>query len=141
MIGIGAEYSTLNQDLLDVAASESLSISKVPQEYFYEAENINRSDQYAFMKAGIPSLLVMEGVHYRHTPYRAGIKRMIDWNKSVYHTPFDDLSQDINFQAAVQHTQFIYQLILHVLDNPEVPQWHEGVPFINARLQSNAEKR
>ena len=98
-IGVGTEYSTLNEDLLKICERLGLGVSKMPEDYFYEAENINRSDQYAFMKAGVPSILVVEGVNYLNTPYQEGLMRLINWNQTIYHTPFDDLNQKINYES------------------------------------------
>jgi Zn-dependent M28 family amino/carboxypeptidase len=141
IIGIGSEYSTLKNDLHRIADQLDLTISDIPSEYFYESQNINRSDQFAFMKAGIPSVLLVEGVNYKKSSYAEGIQRMIKWNQMIYHTPFDDLHQPINYLAVNQHARFIYLFIHHLANKASAPTWNKGVPFINARLQSIAEKR
>jgi hypothetical protein len=58
-----------------------------------------------------------------------------------YHTPFDDLSQYIDYVAAAQHTEILYNLILLLANSEIVPEWKSSSPFINARLRSIAEKR
>jgi hypothetical protein len=141
IISIGAEFSSLQDDVLQIADSAGLAVSSIPSEYFYEMESVNRSDQLAFMKAGIPSVLIVEGLNYRNTDYSKGIERLLKWNQNVYHTPFDDLKQNINFNATVQHTQILFNLALHLAEKEETPQWKPGSPFINARLQTIAETR
>lgn len=141
VIGIGSEYSTLEEDLIEVLDSLGLGFSKLPGEYFYESENINRSDHFAFMKAGIPSVLVTEGLHYKNTPYDQGVQRMINWNKNIYHSPFDDLNQPLNFDAVQQHAELIFEFAWFMANKTLAPEWKSGSTFINARLRTIAEKR
>jgi Zn-dependent M28 family amino/carboxypeptidase len=141
IIGIGSELSSLENDLMLIAKSSGLEVATIPKDYFYESESVTRSDQYSFMLAGIPSILLTEGLNYKNTTYERGLDRLIQWTKLVYHTPFDDLNQNINFNAARQHTQFIFDFSFQLANNDDPPQWKPGSPYINARLQSIAEKR
>ncbi|MGH7454815.1 MAG: hypothetical protein ACRENG_25895, partial [bacterium] len=92
-------------------------------------------------KAGIPALLIMEGSNYRNTPREEGLRRMIEWGRRFYHTPFDDLAQPINMEAAQQHCQILFAFCCMLANVDSAPQWKKGAPYINARLQSVAEKR
>jgi hypothetical protein len=141
VIGIGADYSSLGNELDQVLDNMGLSRSQVPREYFNELKNINRSDQFAFMKAGIPSVLITEGLNYKNIPYSEGINRMMEWNQSIYHSPFDDLNQNINFRATKQHAEVIYEFAKYLANSNDAGEWKPGSPFVNARLQSIAEKR
>lgn len=141
IIGVGAELSSLENDLMNVAQSFGLEVSSIPEDYFYESESISRSDQFSFMKAGIPSILLTEGLNYKNTTYQQGLDRLIQWTETVYHTPFDDLNQNLNFNAAQQHTRLIFKFSLLLANKTDPPQWNPGSPYINARLQSIAEKR
>lgn len=141
VVGLGSEYSELEDRLSTYLSSKSMSLSVIPNEFFTESESINRSDQFSFLKAGIPSVLITEGLNYKNTSYTAGIKRMHEWNKYIYHSPFDDLDQPLNFDAVLQHAHIILDFTCLLADHPEAPQWKPGSPFINARLQSIAEKR
>jgi hypothetical protein len=58
-----------------------------------------------------------------------------------YHSPADDLNQEIDFIAAAQHTEVLFNLILNVANSEDTPEWKSGSPFINARLRSIAEKK
>jgi hypothetical protein len=58
-----------------------------------------------------------------------------------YHTPFDDLLQDIDFVAAAQHAEVLFDLSFSLVNSDETPEWKPGSPFINARLRSIAEKK
>ena len=69
------------------------------------------------------------------------LKAFIDYIVNRYHTPSDDLSQEIDFVAAAQHTEFLFYLTNIIANSEEVPEWKSGSPFINARLRSIAEKK
>jgi hypothetical protein len=138
--GVGAELSTLGELLAQVAGELDLEVSPVPPP-FADTAPFARSDQISFAKAGIPAMLIMEGTNYRHTSREAGLQRMIAWGRRFYHTPFDDLQQPINLEAMQQHTQMLFAFCFALANSDFVPQWKPGAPYINARLQSIAEKR
>lgn len=140
VVGIGADLSTLGDVLQQVAGQVGLETSPLPPE-FLETESFNRSDQIAFAQAGIPSILILEGLDYQHTSREEGLKRMLEWNENVYHTPFDDLQQPMNFKAAEQHTRFLFAYCNALANIPTPPEWYPGVPYINIRLQTQAERR
>jgi hypothetical protein len=47
----------------------------------------------------------------------------------------------MNFHAAVQHIDIIFDLCLLLASSEEEPEWNSNSPYINARLRSIAEKR
>lgn len=141
VVGVGGNLSTLGSDLLDVSMKRGLALSEIPEQFFVESQSLSRSDQFAFARAGVPSILIVEGLNYKNTSYAQGVERMIQWNQEIYHTPFDDLSQNINMDAAVQHTDLILDYIIHLANKETDPQWNPGVPFNNARLRTIVEKR
>ena len=95
----------------------------------------------AFAKAGIPSVLVAEGTQYLNINYSDGLSILVDYFENIYHTPFDDLNQIINFDAAINHLQIIYSLTYKTANYEDDINWKSGSPFINARLRSIAEKK
>lgn len=140
IVGVGAELSTLGELLQEVAKEQQLSVSPLPAP-FAEAASFGRSDQVAFARGGIPAILIMEGTKYRNTPSNAGLQRMIDWGQRIYHTPFDDLNQPMNLQAAQQHAQILFAFCYHLANLETAPEWKKGSPYLNVRLQSLAEQR
>jgi Zn-dependent M28 family amino/carboxypeptidase len=140
IVGVGAELSTLGESLQHAAGELNLSVSPVPAP-FAEAASFGRSDQIAFARGGIPAILIMEGVKYRNTPAGEGLQRMIAWGRRIYHTPFDDLQQPMNLQAAQQHAQILFAFCHHLANLDAAPEWKKGSPYLNARLQSLAEQR
>lgn len=140
VVGVGAELSTLGELLQEVIKEERLSVSPLPAP-FAEAASFGRSDQVAFARGGIPAILIMEGTKYRNTPPSAGLQRMIEWGQRIYHTPFDDLSQPMNLQAAQQHAQILFAFCYRLANLASPPVWKKGTPYLNVRLQSLAEQR
>lgn len=140
-MGIGIEYSDIGMYLEDVLIKNSANLFTSSNYHLLESKSLNRSDQFAFAKAGIPSLLVLEGLNYKNTSWDAGIQRLLNWQDKIYHTPFDDFSQTINYDAVKQHTKILYDLIIALANDDNTPQWRKGTPFLDKRLQTIAEKR
>ncbi len=140
VIGIGAELSTLGKTLARAAGQTGLRISELPPE-FATTESFARSDQVAFAGAGIPSILVMDGIDYPGASREEGLKRLIFWNDTVYHTPFDDLRQPMNFAAAEQHARFLFEFIHTLAEDDSEPEWHPDAPYRHIRLRNRPEKQ
>lgn len=140
VVGIGAELSDLSEYLSTSASKMGISLSPFPAE-FAKAESFARSDQIAFAQAGIPSILVMPGLDLRNTERQAAIDRILNWNREIYHSPFDDLDQQMNLKAAEQHTQLLFALCYEIANSNRAPEWHPDVKYNVPRLQSQAEKR
>jgi hypothetical protein len=85
--------------------------------------------------------MIMEGLDYRNLSKNQGLNRLINWQTNIYHTPFDDLLQPMNLEASRQHVRFLFAFIWHLANTTKPPEWKPGVPYINARLQSIAEKK
>lgn len=140
VIGVGAQLSTLGETLEDVARAYGYYIEEVP-DLFIEKESFSRSDQIEFAKAGVPSILIMEGLDYVHLSQKQGLQRHLDWMRNRYHTPFDDLNQPMNMNAIQQHARFLAAYIWTLANCDTVPEWYPSTPYRNARLQTIAEKR
>jgi Zn-dependent M28 family amino/carboxypeptidase len=140
VIGIGAEYSSLKNDLNKIARERNLRIRDIPL-IFSQTDAFSQSDQISFAKAGIPSILIYEGMDYENISNDAGLEMMINYMQNIYHTPFDDLSQPINYDAVIQHVEFLLGMVLHLANNDNEPEWNNGVIFKNERLRTRAEKR
>lgn len=140
IVGLGAEYSTLEDFLIKSANKENLNVTEIPP-IFMKSESFKMSDQISFASAGIPSILVMDGIDYKNISSEEGIKLFIEFSDNVYHTPFDDLSQSINFNSVIQHTKYLFRLIYEIANSDLEPEWKSGSPFINERLRTIAEKK
>ena len=78
---------------------------------------------------------------YENISNDAGLEMLINYMQNNYHTPSDDLSQPINYDAVIQHVEFLLGMVLHLANNDNEPEWNNGVIFKNERLRTRAEKR
>lgn len=140
VIGIGAQYSSLDKFLKQTANKFNLIVQDIPDEFSVVGE-FNSSDQYAFAMAGVPSILIYEGTRNKSKSEEEVLQAFINYYLEKYHTPFDDINQSIDFDAAVRHAKIIFDFCFNLAKSIDEPQWKDGVNFINARLRSIAEKR
>jgi len=127
IVGIGSEYSTLGKILKETAKSLNLGIASVPDEFKYW-ESFHRSDQSAFAQAGIPSILIAEGLDYVNYPREEGIKKYIEY-MNYYHTPFDDANLIINYSAVHQYVMVLLNYIINVANSKNRPDWYPKAEF------------
>lgn len=140
LVGIGAELSTMDKWLNSTVETYNLSLQNIPAQ-FKSFEAFNKSDQLAFALAGIPSILVLEGTKNKSKSEERVIEAFVTYYLNYYHTPFDDLTREIDYEAAAKHTKILFDLCYNLANSADAPEWREGVQFIHARLRSIAEKK
>jgi len=84
-----------------------------------------RSDQYNFIRQGVPSLAFKVG-YRKGTPEEATAKQ---WLKERYHAPSDDIYQPVDFQAAVDFDKVIKTLAEAVANADSRPHWNNDSFF------------
>jgi len=84
-----------------------------------------RSDQYPFVKVGIPAVYV--GAGYRPVEKDRNIlEDTMQWIKNIYHTPKDDMSQPIDWSVGAQVANFDFGIGLEVANADARPTWKKG---------------
>ena len=78
-----------------------------------------RSDQYSFIKKGVPSLAFKFG----WLPGTPEEKLFNDWYKERYHGVKDDLTQPVDAAAAAQFNAILEKLALRVANTDSRPTW------------------
>jgi len=111
--------TTLGDDSRAIANSLGITVQKDPEP---ERNLLQRSDQWNFMKAGIPATAFVFG--YRPGSRSEQIYRQ--WYRTGYHKPQDDLTQPMDWKAAADFNRFFYKLVERVADQPQAPQWMPG---------------
>jgi hypothetical protein len=119
---IGAEHSTLEAVVQKVARQQGVEISPDP---YPEEVVFVRSDQYPFVKAGIPAVYVGAGYHAVDPAYNI-LDDTMKWIKTIYHTPKDEMSQPIEYAVAVQVANFDFGVGLEVANADARPAWKKG---------------
>jgi len=125
IVALGAEHSTLDRQIRDVAQHMGLEVSPdpMPEQVFFI-----RSDQYSFVKRGVPAVMIGEGFK-TVDPTLDGKKIFLDWMSTHYHTPQDDMTQPLNFDAARKCTQINLAVGYEVAEAADRPHWNSGDTF------------
>ena len=118
----GLTESTLGEQVR-VAAKE-LGV-EVQSDREPEQNRFIRSDQYSFIRNGIPSLAFKFGYEFGSPEEK--IRR--DWVRDRYHKPSDDLTQPVDLEAAAKFNRVILGLLLRVANDPARPKWNEDSFF------------
>jgi Zn-dependent M28 family amino/carboxypeptidase len=79
-----------------------------------------RSDQYSFIKQGVPALAFKFG-WVRGSPEETTFR---DWIRVRYHAPSDDLSQPVDTTAAAQFNRILLDLGEREANAAERPRWN-----------------
>jgi len=118
----GLDESSLGDDIRAVAQAAGVKVQadKEPQRNLFV-----RSDQYSFIRQGVPSLAFKFG----YVPGSAEEKLHKDWLKNRYHAPSDDLQQPVDKAAAARFNEIILKLAGRIADAPERPHWKSSSFF------------
>jgi hypothetical protein len=119
---LGAEHSSLGAVVERAAKKVGVTVSDDP--YPEEADFV-RSDQYPFVKKGVPSVYIGNGYHSAD-PKQDATAAQMQWVKTIYHTPKDDMSQTFVYPEAVKVGQVGYEVGREVANATARPTWNEG---------------
>ncbi len=122
VIAFGSEHSSLEAVIADVVVHEDfvLAPDPVPEEVLFI-----RSDQYSFVKQGIPSVFLVPGFTSTD-PEIDGGARFSEHLRTHYHQPSDDLSRPIDWPSAVRFARANVRIGHAVAERSERPSWNEG---------------
>lgn len=115
---IGADESSIGADAAAVAQAIGLPLQPDP---FPNRNSFTRSDQYAFIEQGIPSVAFKFGFA-AGTP-EAETERL--WRATHYHSPTDDGTQPVFREDEVRLHDFIAALALRIANADARPRWNE----------------
>ena len=110
----GIDESTLGDDVTAVAGSRwGVKIQPDPEP---QRNAFIRSDQYSFIRRGIPALALKVG----YAPGSPEEKIVKAWLTERYHAPSDDLNQPVDKEAAGKFDRLVAALLLRVADESSV---------------------
>jgi Zn-dependent M28 family amino/carboxypeptidase len=118
----GLMESTLGDAVKAAAEADGVAV-QIDQEP--EQNRFTRSDQYSFIRRGIPALAFKFG-YEKGSPDETTRK---NWVRDRYHKPSDDLSQPVDTEAAARFNRIMLRLIERVADDPARPAWREDSFF------------
>jgi Zn-dependent M28 family amino/carboxypeptidase len=104
----GLGESTLGETIRAAAAEAGVGVQADKEP---EQNRFIRSDQYSFIRNGVPALAFKFGYEFG-TPEEKIHK---DWLRDRYHKPSDDLNQPVDKEAAAQFDRIIVSLLTRVV--------------------------
>ena len=113
----GLEESDLAEDLKRVARPMGIEVLSDPEP---ERNAFTRSDQYSFIKTGVPALSLKVGF-VKNSPEHDIVRK---WRTARYHAPSDDLQQPIDRQAAEDFGKVYVRVVEAVANRATRPQWN-----------------
>jgi Zn-dependent M28 family amino/carboxypeptidase len=130
-VAFGAEHSTLGPVAARAAKAEGYELSPdpMPEEIIFV-----RSDQYMFVRQGVPSIYLSTGT--RSGDPAIDLKaRDEDFLRNHYHLPSDDVSQPIHYPSLAGLARVNARILREVADAPQRPAWNPG-DFFGSRFAS-----
>jgi len=112
----GLAESNLGDTVQQVAQSDGVEVQPDPE----PLRNIFiRSDQYSFIRQGIPSIAMKVGF----TSGSPDAEMAKKWLTERYHAPSDDLDQPVDLIAAGTFEDIVQGLTVRVASDPHRPEW------------------
>jgi Zn-dependent M28 family amino/carboxypeptidase len=113
-------YGLAESDLGDMAreTAESMGI-QVQADPEPQRNAFVRSDQYNFIRHGVPALAMGVGFE-KGSPQQEIFK---NWRTQRYHAPSDDLDQPVDLAAAGKYEEIVRALMVRAANDPGRPQW------------------
>jgi Zn-dependent M28 family amino/carboxypeptidase len=113
---IGLNESTLGEKIKEVAPAEGVEVQDDPMP---ERNIFIRSDQYSFVKRGVPALMCGFG----SAPGSPEQKTQMEWIHTRYHAPSDDVNQPVDLAAAAKFNDVILHMLIGVANDYTRPEW------------------
>lgn len=120
VIAFGADHSTLGSVVAEAGRSMGVAVSPDPMP---EEAIFTRSDHYMFVRKGVPAVLLMTG----HA--NGGKAHWENYLGKIYHTPRDDLTLAIDWNAGARYAMLNYRIARTMADAPQRPMWLKGDYF------------
>jgi Zn-dependent M28 family amino/carboxypeptidase len=125
----GLAESDLGDMVRQVAQADGVEVQPDPEPL---RNGFIRSDQYSFIRQGIPSIAMKVGFK-PGSPEAATEKK---WLTERYHAPSDDLDQPKDLAAAGKFEDIVQGLTVKVADDPQRPEW-KGDSFFRRFANQN----
>jgi len=122
IIAFGAEHSSLETVIASAIGEEGFTLTPdpMPEEVIFI-----RSDQYSFVKQGVPSVFLVPGFT-SSDPDIDGEKLWRGFLQTYYHQPSDDLTRPIDWPSTVRFAKANVRIGYAVAQDADRPTWNEG---------------
>ncbi len=122
LVAIGSGHSSLGKIAADSAREESLYLSADP---WPEQVRFVRSDQFSFVRNGIPAILLDVGVQSSFNGVDA-FRLVSEFRHNRYHQPGDDLSQAIDYGFLAKLARVNVRMAYRIANARARPTWDPG---------------
>lgn len=122
VVPIGIEHSTLEADVQAAAAQLGVGLTADPKP---EEVVFVRSDQYAFVREGIPAVYLDAGIKARNPDIDA-LALYEDFLTGHYHQPSDETDLSINYASAAMLSRLNAAIGRRVGNADTRPAWKDG---------------
>ncbi len=124
IIAFGATHSSLESSVSDTLLKNEMKLIDDPMP---EQAIFVRSDQYSFVKQGVPAVFLVPSL-------AAEVKDALSVSPQTffakhYHMPSDDLNLPIDYEWAAQFVEINYAIAKDLANTPETPSWNEDSFF------------
>lgn len=128
----GSDRSSLGNDLAVIGKEMNFTVQpdRAP-----EQGGFFRSDHFSFAKVGIPSMSMGGGSTVIGVD-TAFVRMMRERGGKNYHQPSDEISNDWNYNGALQQAEIVIRLAWRVANIIEMPYWNSGDQFELVRKKS-----
>jgi Zn-dependent M28 family amino/carboxypeptidase len=119
---LGLEESDLGEVARAVAQTRGVKVQADPE----PLRNLFiRSDQYNFIRHGVPALFMSVGWE----PGSPEQRTFKDWLTNRYHAPSDDISQPVDLAAAAKYEEIIRGILTQIANEERRPRWRQDSFF------------
>jgi Zn-dependent M28 family amino/carboxypeptidase len=121
-VAIGAEHSNLGALARNAAAAQGYKLSPdaAPEEVSFI-----RSDQFSFIRQGVPAIVLKCGYQARDPAIdMAALQKQ--FRQTNYHQPSDDLKMPLDYGAAADLARIDLRILLEAANGASAPRWNAG---------------
>lgn len=119
---LGAEHSSLQKVVETAASIVKLEVEPDPDP---SEGRFVRSDQYNFVKAGIPALHIKYGYRFSNPSLNLA-EKVKKWREAHYHKPSDEITNGFVWAAGKTYARVNFLVSYLIAQNPEKPTWNKG---------------
>ncbi|MET1218517.1 MAG: M28 family metallopeptidase [Glaciecola sp.] len=120
VIAFGSEHSTMQHYVEDAIAELGITLTPDPWPHM---NLFTRSDHYSFVKQGVPSVFLMPGIK-THERGVDSENLLMNFLKTHYHSPTDDMQQPFNWTAAYNFAKVNFNIGFEIANADSRPVWH-----------------
>ena len=119
---LGAEHTSLQKVVEQAASLVKLEVEPDPDP---SEGRFVRSDQYNFVKAGIPALHIKYGYRFSNPSLNLA-EKVKKWREANYHKPSDEITNGFVWSAGKKYAQVNFLISYLIAQNPARPTWNKG---------------